>query len=111
MTNPQEELSPIEDKIQQIFKFLEIADVSQWQGMNVFEAGDADSLYGILKTALGQALEQGREEARKVIGGEISWLMDTYNYEDHEVKESGQVEILQKVDEKIVTLSKLRKEI
>ncbi len=48
------ELPPIEDKIQQIFKFLEIADVSKWQGMNVFEAGDADSLYGVLKTAFEQ---------------------------------------------------------
>lgn len=61
-----------------------------------------------IRTLHQKALEEGREDARKVIGGEISWLMDTYNYEDHEVKESAQVEILQKVDEKIVALSKLR---
>lgn len=56
------ELPPIEDKIQQVFNFLEIANVSQWRGMNVFEAGDHDSLYGILKTALEQALQEGRAE-------------------------------------------------
>lgn len=54
----------IKDKIQQIFKFLEIADVSQWQGMNVFEASEADSLYGILETALEQTYNDGYENGQ-----------------------------------------------
>ena len=65
-TSPKEgkELSPIKDKIQQIFNFLEHADVTQWQGMNVFEAGDADSLYGILETAFSQIAQEEREATR-----------------------------------------------
>lgn len=74
------ELSPIKDKIQQIFKFLEIADVSQWQGMNVFEAGDADSLYGILETAFKQVEEdayaRGREDAFKQVIEELGDIIN-----------------------------------
>lgn len=61
------ELPPIKDKIQQIFKFLEIADVSKWQGMNVFEAGDADSLYGILETAFAQVISEERKRCVEIV--------------------------------------------
>lgn len=50
----EKELPSKEDKIQQVFKFLEIADISEWSGKNVFEAGDADTLHDILMTALTQ---------------------------------------------------------
>ncbi len=63
----KKELPPIKDKIQQIFKFLEIADVSQWQGMNVFEAGDADSLYGILQTAFEQVEQSAYDKAIEAV--------------------------------------------
>lgn len=64
-SSERKELPPKEDKIQQIFKFLEIADVSQWQGMNVFEDGDSESLYGILMTAFEQVES---DTARRIIG-------------------------------------------
>lgn len=78
--------------------------------------GKANQIKIFIKVRIAQALEQGRKEgregalreARQIIGGEVSWLTDTYNYEDQEIKESAQVEILQKVDEKIAALSKLR---
>jgi hypothetical protein len=63
----EKELGFKEDKIQQIFKFLEIADVSQWHGMNVFEAGDSDSLYGILLTAFEQVESHTIERAIEYI--------------------------------------------
>lgn len=63
----EKELPPIKDKIQQIFKFLEIADVSQWQGMNVFEAGDSDSLYGILATAFEQVEQDAYKRAVEIV--------------------------------------------
>lgn len=63
----EKELDPKRDKIQQIFKFLEIADVSQWQGMNVFEAGDSDSLYGILLTAFEQVESHTIERIKNVL--------------------------------------------
>lgn len=66
-TREEKELPPIKDKIQQIFKFLEIADVSQWQGMNVFEAGDADTLYGILETAFEQVIKEERERCKEIV--------------------------------------------
>lgn len=88
---PKKELQPIEDKIQQIFKFLEIADVSQWQGMNVFEAGDADSLYGILKTALEKTYQEGYEKHKK--------MMEDRIYEFGEYDPKGCLAILCQMDE------------
>jgi hypothetical protein len=86
------ELPSIADKIQQILTFLEHADVSQWQGMNVFEAGDADTLYGILNTAFEQVVAEDRikekallvEKIEKIKKGNVIWdgvrnYIDCYN--------------------------------
>lgn len=84
----KKELPPIEDKIQQIFKFLEIADVSQWQGMNVFEAGDADSLYGILQTAFEQIEQSAYDKAIEVLEGKkCRCKCDTNNRLDEAISE------------------------
>lgn len=66
-TNKWEESNGRDDKIHQVFKFLEIADITQWNGKNVFEAGDADTFWDIMRTAFNQveleAYNRGRHEA------------------------------------------------
>lgn len=61
----QRELTPVEDKIQQVFKFLEIADIQQFNGKNIFEAADADALHDILVTAFEQHEKAIREDERE----------------------------------------------
>lgn len=99
LKNLQEELPPIKDKIQQIFKFLEIADVSQWQGMNVFEAGDSDSLYGILETAFEQVhtlgLMKGVEIVESVDKGGL------LNEEQDSIRERTIEEIIKKLKQEL----------
>ena len=96
------ELPPIKDKIQQIFKFLETADVSQWQGMNVFEAGDADSLYGILETAFLQAQQEERKRVVEVLEGKkVKWY-DNYH-------EDSSVTYNKAIDEAIRAINTLNK--
>lgn len=51
------------DKINQIMKAIEIMDISEFHGKNVFEAGDFDSLWQIIE----EALKKTREEAYKEI--------------------------------------------
>lgn len=60
------ELPLIEDKIQQIFKAIEVMDISQWNGMNVFEAGAADTLYSILETAFNQTKKEENQRIRNL---------------------------------------------
>ena len=61
------EIAPIEDKIQQIFKLLEVLDITQWNGKNVFEESDADTLHKSLKTAFEQYGDYIRQQTLEAV--------------------------------------------
>lgn len=79
------ELPPIEDKIQQVFLFLENMKygLSEFGGKWRFEVGEADDLYSILKTAFEQILSSER--------GRIITLMESLRREYGQTEQCSDV--------------------
>lgn len=83
----------IEEEAARVMKRIEKEtsyDATQWHDMLVWEAGDADTVFGIIKDSLKEAFalgrKQGLEEAREKIETEFNELSTGKSWEAEQLK-------------------------